>query len=157
MKKLNDEIVNFLSKQGYVIISTIGQNGYPNNSCKDIVEIDKDGRIYLLDLFRGRTQENLKLNPNVSITAIDEHRFVGYSLEGKAHIVAKDEKRPHLLKAWEDKITDRLSRRLIKNLHGEKGHSKHPEAMLPKPEYMIAVNVEEIVDLTPRKIKEGSG
>lgn len=32
---------------------------------------------------------------------------------------------------------------------------QHPEALLPKPEYMIVMEVEEIIDLTPKHLKQG--
>lgn len=151
---LSDEIIVFFQKQGFVIVSTIDSNGCPSSSCKGIVEIDRNGHVYLLDLYKAKTRENLQKNPNISITAIDEHRFIGYCLKGKARIVTEDEIQPHLVKAWEDRITSRLTGRLLKNIHGEKGHSRHPEALLPKPEYMISMDVEEIVDLTPHPLKD---
>jgi len=149
MKRLSEEVVHFFQNQGCVIVSTIDENGYPGNSCKGIVDIDREGHVYLLDLYRAKTYENLKVNPNISVTAVDEHKFIGYCLKGKARIVTQGEIESHLKKAWEERITSRLTRRLIKNIHGEKGHARHPEALLPEPEYMIAMDVVEIVDLAP--------
>lgn len=149
MERLTDEIVNFFQDQGFVIVTTIDSNGYPNNSCKGLVEIDRDGHVYLLDLYHAKTRRNLETNPHVSITAIDEHRFIGYSLKGNARIVTQGEIKPHLVKAWEERIASRLTSRLLKNIRGEKGHAAHPEALLPEPKYMIAIDVEEVVDLTP--------
>jgi predicted pyridoxine 5'-phosphate oxidase superfamily flavin-nucleotide-binding protein len=149
MIKLNRDVVHFLQNQGFVVVSTIDAAGYPHNSCKGIVEIDDNGRVYLLDLFRARTRKNLETNPVISITAVDEHKFIGYCLKGKARIITQEEAGSHLARAWEERITSRLTKRLIKNIHGEKGHALHPEALLPKPEYVIAMDVEEIVDLAP--------
>ncbi|MFB3919721.1 hypothetical protein BU251_06985 [Candidatus Velamenicoccus archaeovorus] len=149
MMKLGRDVVHFLQNQGFVVVSTIDAAGYPHNSCKGIVEIDESGRVYLLDLFRARTRRNLEANPLISITAVDEHKFSGYCLKGRARIVSQEEIKPHLTRAWEERITSRLTKRLIKNIHGEKGHALHPEALLPKPEYVIAMDVEEVVDLAP--------
>ena len=60
-----------------------------------------------------------------------------------------------LISSWEDNITARLTKRLLKHLANEKGESYHPEAVLPKPKYIIALNVEEIVDLAPYYLKKG--
>jgi len=149
MMKLGRDVVHFLQSQGFVIVSTIDAAGRLHNSCKGIVEIDDNGRVYLLDLFRARTRRNLEANPVLSITAVDEHKFIGYCLKGKARIVTQEEAGLHLTRAWEERITSRLTKRLIKNIHGEKGHALHPEALLPKPEYVIAMDVEEVVDLAP--------
>lgn len=154
MRPLNDEIVHFFQNQGAVIVSTIDKNGCPSSACKGIVEINREGHVYLLDLYQGKTRANLERDPHISITAIDEHKFIGYCLKGRARIVTQEEIKPQLAKAWEDRITSRLTQRLLKNLRGEKGHSQHPEALLPEPEYLIEIDVEEIVDLTPHRMKE---
>lgn len=155
MKKLSEGIIRFFHSQPYTIVSTVDRNGCPHNSCKGIVDIKKEGQIYLLDLYKTRTYENLKENPQISVTAVDEHKFTGYSLKGKAMIVKRDKIKSHIIEAWEQRIRKRLSKRLIKNIRGEKGHPSHPEALLPKPEYLIEVKVDEIIDLTPHHITNG--
>ena len=147
---ISPEIVEFFHSQRYTVVSTIDQKGYPHNSCKGIVRMDESGKVYLLDLYMAKTYENLKANPNISITAVDEHRFIGYCLKGKAGIVQKNKVSKSILKLWEDKITARISHRLLKNMKGEKGHAAHPEALLPAPTYLIVVDVEEIVYLMGR-------
>ncbi len=108
----------------------------------------------MLDAYRGKTFQNLKNNPLASITAFDEDKFSGFCLKGKARILSKDELTPAIIKDWEDRITGRLTQRLLKNIRGEaKAHPFHPEALLPKPEHMIVIDVEEVVDLTPHHLK----
>ncbi len=154
MKKLTDRIVHFFRNQSFVIVSTIDRYGSPHNSCKGIVKINQNGRIYLLDLYKGTTYENLNQNPHISITAADEHSFSGYCLKGKAKIIPGEKFKSQIIKAWEDRITGRITHRLMKNIYGEKGHPLHPEAHLPKPKYLIVMEVEEIVDLTPHILKQ---
>jgi len=153
MAKLTDNIIYFFKRQHFVIASTIDKNKRLHSSCKGIVEINKSGKIYLFDLYRGTTFNNLKINPSISITAVDEHKFKGYCLKGKAEIIKKSELKGHLVKSWEDKIASRVTKRLIKNIQGEKGHQKHPEILMPSPEYMIIMKVERIVDLIPHHLK----
>ena len=123
------------------------------DSCKGIVEIDEKGKIYLLDLYKARTYNNLKKNPNIAITAVNEHKFKGYCLKGEAKIEEVENFKEHTLKAWEKRIITRISQRVIKNMQGEKGHTKHPEALMPETEYLIVMDVHEIVDLTPHTLK----
>jgi general stress protein 26 len=153
MKKLSNDVIHFFQNQGCVIVSTIDKNGFLHSSCKGIVKINSDGRIYLLDLYRAKTHENLKRNPSISITAIDEHKFIGYCLKGKGVILSDGKLHSQIIKAWDDRITSRLTRRLLKNIREEKGHLKHPEILLPKPQYLVAMEVQEIVDLTPHQLK----
>lgn len=149
MNKLSEEEVHFFQSQGFVVVSTIDKKGYPHNSCKGIIEIDKEGRVYLLDLYRGNTYANLKRDPRISITAVDEHKFKGYCLKGKAKIVAEEKLESEKIKAWETRLSARITQRLLKNLREEKGHPRHPEALLPKPEYMLVMEVEEAINLAP--------
>jgi len=153
---MESDIIRFLEKQNFVIVTTIDKRGRLHNSCKGIVKIGRNGQIHLLDLYEGRTQENLRRNSNISITAVDEHKFEGYSLKGRARIMEIDEIKSRHIRTWEKKISDRITHRIIKNIHGEKGHSRHPEALLPKPKYLISMKVEEIIDLTPHYLKEES-
>ena len=154
MNPLNEDIIQFFQKQGCVIVSSIDSKGFPHSACKGIVKINQNGSIYLLDAYRGQTLQNLKNNPSVNVTAFDEHKFIGYCLKGKARILFKKELGAEIIKAWEDRIAGRLTQRLLKNIHGEvKGHLSHPEALLPEPEHMIVVDVEEVVDLTPQHLK----
>ena len=155
MGKLNETIVEFFHKQPFTVLTTIGEDGYPHTSCKGIVSIEQD-KIFLLDVYKAKTYENLQKNPNVNITAVNEHKFVGYTLKGKACLVKRADIREHIIKAWEEKVTKRISARILKNLHGEKGHARHPETLLPKPEYLIVVDIEDVVDLTPRHMREPS-
>ena len=151
--KLSDELVHFLHRQGHTVISTIDEDGSIHNSCKGIVEIDKEGNIYLLDLYKQRTYENLKNNNHITLTVVDEHKFEGYCLKGKATIVDEKKVPSKTIEAWEKKITGRISQRILKNVHGQKGHPKHPEMLLPKPEYLIMMEIDKIVDLTPQILK----
>lgn len=137
-----------------MVVSTVDKKGFPHNSCKGILKIEPKGRIFLLDVYKAQTHDNLEHNTHISLTAVDEHRFSGYCLKGRAEMMPVDKVDFDFLKAWEERITSRLTQRLLKNIRGEKGHHRHPEALLPKPEYLIVVDVDEIVDLTPRHIKE---
>lgn len=108
----------------------------------------------MLDAYRGKTLQNLKNNPSASITAFDEDKFTGFCLKGRARILSKEEITLAINRNWEDRITGRLTQRLLKNIRGgNKAHPSHPEAMLPKPEHMIVIDVEEVVDLTPHHLK----
>lgn len=156
MRKIPDEVVEFFHSQSFVIVLTIDNKARPHAACKGIVEIDKEGRIYLLDLYKQATFNNLKISPYISIVGVNEHKFKGYCLKGKARIISYEEMNTALIKAWEERVATRITQRVIKNIAEEKGRSHHPEALLPKPQYLIAMEVEEIIDLTPGHLKKGA-
>ena len=64
MKIISEDTIHFLKKQGYVIVSTIDDDGTIHNACKGILKIIPEGQIYLLDLYMGRTYRNLKKIPS---------------------------------------------------------------------------------------------
>lgn len=134
-------------------VTTIDSKGFPHASCKGMIKIEGTGRVYLLDAYHGRTFKNLKQNPSASVTAFDEHKFRGFCLKGKARLIHEDELTESIVKSWEERISGRLTQRLLKNIREEKGHRGHPEASLPKPKYMIVLDTEEVVDLTPAHLK----
>src|SRR3989338_11201536 len=153
MNIISDDIKRFILAQHFIIVSTVGSDGIPHSSCKGIVKINTDGTIYLLDLYMGQTYENLTMNPSINLTAVDEHKFKGYCLKGTAEVVSSDKWKTDVLKAWEQRMTSRITHRILKNLRGEKGHPKHPEAQLPRPKYLIAITVKEVIDLTPPQLR----
>ena len=154
MQQIPTGVIDFLRTQGFVIVSSIDKNGFPHSSCKDIVKIDSSGKIYLIDVYYGLTAENIRNNPRVSISAVDEHKFIGFCLKGKAKIMLDDEISQEFIKSWEDNITLRLTKRLLNNLAQDKSRAHHPEASLPRPKQLISIEVEEIVNLAPHYLKK---
>ncbi len=153
MNIISDDVKRFILAQHFAIVSTVGSDGIPHSSCKGIVKINTDGTIYLLDLYMGQTYENLTINPSINLTAVDEHKFRGYCLKGTAEVVSSDKWKPDVLKAWEQRMASRITHRILRNIRGERGHPKHPEAQLPRPKYLIAITVKEVIDLTPPQLR----
>ena len=147
MKQISAVIIDFLRTQDFVVVSSIDKSGFPHSSCKAIVKITSAGEIYLVDVYRGVTSENIKRNPQISISAVDEHKFIGYCLKGKAAKMQDDFISQEIIKNWEANITSRLAKRLLRNLAQGHGQRHHPEASLPRPKHLIVLEVEEIVDL----------
>ena len=147
MVKVSDNIVDFLERQGFVIVSSIDDStAFPHTSCKGMIKVEGD-KVYLMDLYRSDTYRNLKKNPLMSITAVNDHQYQGYCLKGRGEIVMKEKIAPDLLKKWQEKKTGRTTSRIIKNIRAEKRHDTHPEASFPEPSHLIIMEVEEIVDL----------
>ena len=149
MKKVPEEIIWFFEKQDFVIVSTVDNEDGPHCACKGLLKISREGKFYIMDLFRGNTFRNLKSNPRMSITAVDEHQFKGYCLKGKARIIPREKIPASVMKAWRRRIHNRVTSRIIRNIHGEPGHRAHPELLLPDPKYIIVMELEEIFNLVP--------
>jgi len=149
MIHIPQSVISFLEKQGFVIVSTLDSHGRIHSVAKGVVDIENQGRIYLIDLFKARTYANLKKNSTITVTVVDEHAYLGYSLKGKGHIREKKAIQKDMLRKWEERLLHRISRRIIRHIQQEKNGSRHHEIHLPEPEYLIRMDVEEIVDLAP--------
>jgi predicted pyridoxine 5'-phosphate oxidase superfamily flavin-nucleotide-binding protein len=153
MREIPREIIRFFGSQRYAIVGTVGRDGTPHAACKGIVKMEAECRVFLFDLYTGNTSRNLKANPRMSITVVDEERFKGYCLKGTARLVKRAEIDPAMIEEWRGKISGRITHRIIRSIQGVKGHPRHPEALLPVPKRLIVLDVDEIVDLTPGHIK----
>lgn len=152
INKLSESMINLMKKQGFVIVSSLDGQGKIHCSAKGIVGIEQT-RVFLIDLYKARTYNNLSKNPIVTISFVDEHSFEGYSLQGMAKIVEKEKIKKSIIADWEDKVLQRISQRVIKNLKQGKPGSHHPEASFPHPKYLIEIDIEKIIDLAPSVIK----
>ena len=152
--KISQEVRDFFQQQNFVIVSTIDSQGNIHSSAKGILEIQED-KLYLADAYRAVTFSNLKRNPKVTVTSIDERHFKGFCIKGKASVIERGQLDQQTLTKWEERLIQRISQRLIKNVQEEKITSHHPEAKLPKLQYLIVIDFEQIVDLTPQHLKQG--
>jgi len=154
MIELSDSVIYLLKKQGFVIVSTLDSKSAIHCAAKGIVGIEKQGKVYLIDLYRNNTFQNLKNSSTISITAVDESEFTGYTLKGKAKIIEREKIEDQIIKAWEEKVIARVSSRVIADIKKEKQESHQPEILFPQPQYLIEIELEEIFDLTPTHLKK---
>jgi len=153
MKNIPKDISIFIQKQGFVIVSTLDENGSIHSSAKGVVDVEEPGQVYLIDLYKAKTFDNLKKNPTITITSINEHVFKGYSLKGQAEIIEREKIEDKIIREWERKVINRVTKRLIKNIKRDKGSTLHPESKFPHPKYLIKVEIQDIVDLAPSHLK----
>jgi len=153
--KIPDQVKSFLEKQHFAIISSIEANNRLHTSAKGIIDINPKGKIFVLDLYKGQTYKNIKKNPNVALTVIDDHNYTGYSIQGKAKITKENTISDKKMKVWHDNLAKRIARRVIRHVKNEvSGHEGIPEARFPIPKHLIEIDVEKIVDLAPHKVKQ---
>ena len=145
--KLSSEIVDFLKTKKIVSVATFDSRNNIHISIKAVIEADKEGKVYIFDLYRGQTYRNLKRNPTITISTLSESQFKGYALSGKAEIISLAKAGKNLQRNWDENIVKRISHRLIRNI--KRGHKslKHPEAEFPSPKYLILVKVSKVVNL----------
>lgn len=148
--RLSEDIVDFFKRRKIILVSTLDQEGRIHCSVKGLVGIKKRERIMIIDLFHGRTMRNLENNPYISLTAVDEANFVGYTLQGKARIARRLGEHKGYVDRWQRIIVQRISERIVEGVRVGKLSKAGAEAKLPsQPKHLIEVDIEKVIDLAP--------
>jgi len=145
-----EEVIKFFRENEFVFLATLDSRGKIHISIKGLIKVERDGKFYIFDLYKGRTYRNLKNNPQATISAVDEHRFRGYALQGIAEIVNLKNVSEEIHKLWEKNVARRISKRLSKTVKKGISSPGHPEMKFPPPRYLILFIPQKIIDLAPR-------
>ena len=86
MSKIPQEIQEFI-KGKMAWVATASADGIPNATPKGSVRVIDDEHLVFADLFSLKTRANLKENPKVAVTVVDEKRYKGYQLKGSAELL----------------------------------------------------------------------
>ncbi len=122
MAKIPQEIQDFIKgKMGWV--STAALDGTPNATPKGSVRVIDDEHLVFADLFSCKTRENLKANPKVAVTVIEEKSLKGYQLKGSGEMLTAGP------------IYDEVAERV----------KKAPRVM-PPLKYVVRITVDSIYD-----------
>ncbi len=148
--ELPNNVIHFFEKQRVVIVSTVDYKGRIHCAAKGIIGLEKSGQVFVIDLYHHNTFKNLSNNATVTITSVDENHFAGFSLQGKAKIVPREEIKGHIIEEWESRIVERISKRIMKSVQKGSTAKNHFESNLPlHPKYLIEVDVDHIINLAP--------
>ena len=144
---ITEELRYFLKKEEFLYVATCHSHGYPNVAPKFLIKIDEDF-IYLVDFVDGRTLENLKNNPRVSLSIVNREDIKGYVFNGSAKIIESGADFDEVLKELDKREMYFSVERVIEGVEHEKKHG-YFELAFPRPLVVIKVEVEEIVDIAP--------
>lgn len=148
--KISEHITDFLKKQRVMVVSTLDDAGRIHCAVKGIVEVNPEGQIFLIDLFSGRTFRNLEKRSEVSLTAVDKDKFMGYTIQGKATIHSRMGSHDDFISKWQDLIIQRISDRIVNNIRsGKRSKEIFETKLLTPPQHLVEVEVENIIDLSP--------
>ena len=122
MARIPKEVQEFVSgKMAWV--ATAAPDGMPNTTPKGSVKIVDDEHVVFADLFSRKTRENLKANPKIAVTVIDQATHKGYQIKGSAEML---ESGPLF-----QKMTEEL---------------KKAPMELPPLQYVVQISVESVYD-----------
>jgi predicted pyridoxine 5'-phosphate oxidase superfamily flavin-nucleotide-binding protein len=104
-------------------VGTASKDGTPNATPKGSVQVLDGSHLMFADLFSRKTRENLKENPQVSVTVIDPATSKGYQFKGAAELIDSG--------PLFEKVKEQL---------------KQAPRQLPPPVYVVRIAVDAIFD-----------
>ncbi len=135
----------FLAKGKFVNVATCSDERMPNVAPKLIAKTEKN-IIYLIDYVIGKTYSNLKENPRVSLSFINDRTLTGYQMNGSVDILEFGEEFERFIEEFQKIKTDFTVERILLNVRtGEKAIPL--DLSLPDQFAILKVKVIEIVEI----------
>lgn len=148
--KVIEKALLFLKAKEFVIVATANKVGKPNSAPKLLLKID--GRVvYFIDYSIGKTAENLRFNPEVSLSFIDVNSLFGYRLNGKVEIIEKGRIFDECLKELREKEIKLSVERIVKGVQNGKSHKEY-ELEIPEQFLVYKVKIAEGSEISPRGV-----
>lgn len=142
---LTKTIIELLKKREFISIATCDLNGRPNAASKFILKIE-GGCIYLVDYIFGKSYENLKVNPRVSLSFVNNDSLKSYQINGSVELIENgtvyEESAAELVQKEVSLSTDRI----IKGVSSGKHHENF-EVAIPEKFVIFKVKIEETVEM----------
>ena len=142
---MNKKVSDLLKIREFVSVATCDLEGHPNAAPKFILRLENNF-IYLVDYSIGRTSQNLKVNPRISISFMDNDTLMGYQLNGPVEIINQGEEYDTLVKDLLQKELDLSTQRIIEGVTQGKPHGGF-ELSLSESFIIFKVKVEEISEI----------
>ena len=139
------QVIQILRDREFVNVATCDLTGRPNAAPKFFLKIDEN-HIYLIDYTWGRTWENLKINPRVSLPLVDMDSLRGYQMNGTAQIIDKGNEYLSVADELVQRKIDLSTKRIIEGVTKGKRHGNF-EVSLPDKFILFKVKIEEVVEI----------
>jgi uncharacterized pyridoxamine 5'-phosphate oxidase family protein len=147
-----EKALELLKTREFIAMATADEEGKPNSAPKFLLKVN--GRtFYFIDYSIGKTFENIKVNPEVSLSSINISSLVGYRLNGKVKIIEKGKIYNECLKELREKEIELSVERIVKGVKDGKSHEEF-ELNISERFLVYVVKIEEGCEISPSgKIK----
>jgi len=142
------KITGLLQKKEFISVATSDLSGRPNAAPKFLLKLENNF-IFLIDYTQGKTWENLKKNPRVSLSFMDTEDLTGYQINGAVKIIDKGPAFDKIFDELLQKEIDLSCRRIIEGVVHEKGH-KSFEVAMPDRVVIFKIEIEDIAEIDHR-------
>ena len=145
---LTKRIWHLLQSREFISLATCDFDGNPNAAPKFLLKVEGDF-IYLVDYTRGKSWENLKVNPKAALSLMDTEELTGYRLTGDIEIIDKGKQYEDILHELRQKEITLSTKRIIEGIHSGKTH-KEFELEIPDKFIIFKMKVTEVVEIGHR-------
>jgi len=145
-ENLLHDYLSFLPRGKFVNVATCNEERMPNVAPKLIAKVDNN-LVYLVDYVMGSTYANLKTNPRVSLSFVDERTLTGYQLNGAVIVIASGEEFDRLSEEFQQIKTNFTVERILFNVRTG-GKASPVDLALPEKFVILKVKVFEIVEIS---------
>jgi predicted pyridoxine 5'-phosphate oxidase superfamily flavin-nucleotide-binding protein len=142
---ITENLKYFLKSKEFLYAATAAKDGRPSVAPKFLIKAEED-HIYLADFVLGRTYENLKVNPRISVSVIDREDLVGHQMNGHAQILESGDEFDAVAKDLNKREAHFSAGRIIERVQQDK-KSNHFEVAFPKRYVIFKIEIEEIVNI----------
>lgn len=132
-------------------VASCDLQGKPNSAAKMLVEVVEPNRIYFLDFNHTQTFSNIQINPQLSVSFMDDASFTGYRLTGIAEIVSSGTEYEAAKKSWEKRVISYEADRILARLTGRYS-TKESEMKLPPDFVIVKLVVKEGAVIKPDRV-----
>lgn len=142
---ITKKIGEILKKRDFISIASCDFKGRPNVAPKFLLKIE-DNFIYLADYVVGRTYENLKVNPRVSLSIMDTDALKGYQINGSVEVIEKGALYDSILDELKNKEISLATERVIKGVQQGQKHESF-ELSFPERIVLFKIKIEEAIEI----------
>lgn len=142
---LKKKIAELLQQKEFIHVATCDSSLRPNAAPKFFLNMEGD-YIYLVDYTIGTTWRNLKDNPRVSLSVMDDIALIGYQINGIVAIIEQGPEHERLFEHYTKKGISLSATRIIEGLYREKTHVNF-EVNLPQNVVFFKIRMEDIAEI----------
>ena len=134
-----------------ISVASCDLQGKPNSASKMLVNIAEPNLAFFLDYQFTQTYSNLQINPQLSLSFMNDTNFTGYRMTGIGHVLESGEEFEAAKRCWDKRVIAYESDRIIQRIRG--GYStKNSESSLPKNFVIIKFTSKEAAVVKPDRV-----
>ena len=142
------KISNLLKNREFISVATCDLSGNPNAAPKLLLKLEGNS-IYLVDYTIGKTWQNLKINPRVSLSAVDTEALIGYQINGDVEIIEEGREYDKILSEVLAREVSLSAKRIIEGVTSGQKH-KNFELESSGRFVVFKVKIKEIAEIGQR-------